>query len=904
MTLPSQTGQFPLQATENQIVHMDIHGVFTDSLREAVVLHNSKERIQAVKRVLNAQLSIIKQSNRRKGSGGDTVRYITEMVDALIRVIWDQFELQAEPTDKMVALIAVGGYGRMELCPKSDIDLLILTSEKITSTETTQSEAIIRDLWDFGFDVGNSVRSVSQCKAAMLDDPETSTSFLSERFICGNHKLYRLFLKTCTISGRGRRADYFIKYILEERTARIKKYGGLIQLLEPNLKEGNGCIRDVHVLLWLSQLKHQCTTFNDLVREGLLTPQELEDIRSGYDFLLQTRCYLHFLTGKKSDLLLFDIQPDIAREFGFSEEQVLQPVEIFLKFFYRHTRAINRITEAFLSRWQGSSSGNKKLKILHKHPLFKENNGTLDLCSQVGNIFRENIDGMLYYFDLANTTGLTFSNLAFLRLKQAIQALGFSITPEPSHLTRLLELCKRPNKVGRMLRCMHDVGLLDYIFPDFQLIDCHSQHNIYHIYTTDEHTLTVVRQLAYLASTEDDIRSPVRNALAQVKDRDVLIIACFFHDIGKGLPGDHCQSGALRVYQYMKECGFSEDRCKQASLLVRYHLVLNETAQRRNPDDPVTIQDLITKIQSASLLHALYVLTYCDSSSVHPDAWNDWKASMLYILYDRALKALAGETISPKTRQIQAEASIAYAKTQNITKKDFVFHLKNLPTQYESRTSKEVICQHIHMVQKSINHNCVIELTRHHSHYLLTMVAPDNPKLLMTITGSLAQLNFSILSARIYTRMDGVAIDEFNLAFPKKSSLSTKEWEVKLQNLVTKNINLVKTSPDAMFNKIISTPGQTKKQKPLHVPVGVQFSNQRSENYSTLDISCRDQIGLMYKVAKVLNNLNLNIHGASCTTEADTALDAFYISDVFNKKINNKKLIEDIKKHLEKALID
>ena len=404
----------------NQMVYVDVQGVFLEGLREAFLPKNQKKHIAMVKKLLEEQRDRIQWRNSQAGTGKSIVWQTSEMVDTLLRMLLDQIELNSKPNDKLVALVAVGGYGRMELCPYSDIDLLILVSGKLSQSEQEQAETIIQNLWDYGFDVGSSVRSIKQCEDALEQDPETWTSFLSERFLGGNYNLYQKFLKLVQKPLHTRKKNSLVEQKLEERKHRIQKFGGLIQLLEPNLKEGNGCLRDVHIILWMGRIVHGCRDFEDLVRQGLLTPQDMEDIRVGYDFLLRARCCLHYVTKKKDDFLAMHLQTDVAQEFGFRNEKDRKSVEVFLHLFYRHTKAINRITESFLSRW---SSRKKRggLYIVKKHPEFKAKNGILDLTSQSGNPFYNNVPTILRYFDVANQTGLAFGNHAQLRLKQAIQ---------------------------------------------------------------------------------------------------------------------------------------------------------------------------------------------------------------------------------------------------------------------------------------------------------------------------------------------------------------------------------------------------------------------------------------------------------------------------------------------------
>jgi len=656
---------------QRYLTRLEKRGDFVGALRESFAVTDPAQRNREVKAVLEAQREKIRRLNREGASGADTVRFISELADTLLRVMWDSVEMSMPDDANLVALVAVGGYGRMELCPQSDIDLLILTSPKPDGYEKEQAEIVIRNLWDFGFTVGSSVRSLDQCKEASSKDPETWTSFLNERFVAGNHELYREFAKLMTKRQLPWRINALVASKLRERGARMEKMGALIQMLEPDIKEGTGCLRDVHSMMWIAKVRHQCDTFEDLVREGLIDPQEQEDLRVAYDFLLQVRCCLHFRTQKKDDRLSFDHQPEIAAELGFKPDASFKAVEIFLKAFYHHTKTIFQVVEAVISRWEPPPSSRWKTNPLRRHPHFTAKHQVMDISTRIGNPFRGNLELILDFFELANEHHLGFSHHAILRLKQAVSLFaGQEGADFSSALHRFLKLCQRPERVGRMLRCMNDVGFIGLLIPDFNYIYCHSHYDSYHIYTTDEHTITVVRQLAYLAKSTSKELESLRLALNEVKDREVLILSCFYHDIGKGLGPGHSVSGAKLVFAFLERMGFSPARCLIASNLVLHHLLMNDVTQRRDIDDPKTIHDFITKIESPAFLHKLYVLTYCDVSSVHPSAWTPWKAAQLRRLYEFALEMLLRPYQNAQaTRRGPEEEAVLQALSR-------VFHLK------------------------------------------------------------------------------------------------------------------------------------------------------------------------------------------------------------------------------------
>ncbi|HLP43018.1 MAG TPA: [protein-PII] uridylyltransferase, partial [Fibrobacteria bacterium] len=846
----------------------------------------------------------IRSINRSGASGADTVRFISEMVDTLVRVMWDQVEMAQPNEAQLVALVAVGGYGRMELCPQSDIDLLILTSEKPSKDEREQAEIIVRNLWDYGFVLGHSVRSLSQCEEASTTDPETWTSFLNERFVAGNHELYRKFVKMMGKRLFPWRTTALIEAKIKEREMRKAAPGGLVQLLEPNLKEGTGCLRDVHSMMWIAKVKHDCNNFGDLVREGLITPQELEDVRVGYDFLLQVRCCLHFITGKKDDHLTFHLQPEVAEELGFSEgapairEGVLggsqggqKPVEMFLRVFYHHTKTILRVTDGVVSRWVKNKDPKTKPASVKDHPHFHTVEGALDLRARVGNPFLDNVGLMLEYFEIANRKDLGYAHHAILRMNQAVSIL--SATPGldlKAHLPEFLRLCRSRERVGRMLRSMNDVRLLGLIIPDFNHIYCHTQHDIYHIYTTDEHTITVIRQLAYLPDQQDPQLESLKQALAQVNDMDVMILSCFFHDIGKGVGPGHSVSGARMAFEYMERMGYSASRAREASNLVLHHLLMNEAIQRRDLDDPKTIRDFITKVETPAFLHKLYVLTYCDVSSVHPDAWSSWKAALLQILYDRALEEMQSPfqaTLSSKAFEDQLIENVS----RRVSEQQVRAHLEMLPRQYASSTSPEDIVAHLNLLASLEDKRFNARVLERQTHIEITVVADDDDALLSRIAGTLTHLGFSILSARIFTRVDGKVIDKFWVAIPEGPRDAASLLEARLIRELEENFKLSREELHELRARFKPRSGFGRVRE-LPMTPSIMFSNEVSDSFSTIDLTCSDRIGLLFQVTKVFSDLKLNVHGAVLTTEADKAMDAFYVTDSANRKLMDSELID------------
>lgn len=871
---------------QRSLSRMEQRGDFVQALRDAFGQTDSAARNREVKAVLQRQRDKIRRLNRDGSSGADTVRFISEMVDTLLRVLWEHLENAIPEDARCIAVVAVGGYGRMELCPQSDIDLLVLTSPNPDGYEREQAETMIRSLWDFGFSVGSSVRSLAQCKEASAKDPETWTSFLNERFIAGDYPLYRSFADLMRKKLFPWRISALVRAKIGEHESRRERMGSLVQMLEPNIKEGSGCLRDVHSMMWIAKVRHDCANFDDLVREGLISPQEQEDIRAAYDFLLQVRCSLHFITQKKDDRLNFHLQPEVAAELGFVDEGTFKAVEIFLKVFYHHTKTVNRVTEAVISRWVPPANGARRgSEAVRKHPTFAAVDGALELRIKTGNPFRGNLGLILDYFDLANVEGLGYGHQAILRVKQAVAQLALQEDLDViGGLHRFLALSQRPDRVGRMLRCMNDVGLIGLLIPDFHYIYCHSHHDIYHIYTTDEHTITVVRQLAYLPATESQELASLRGALARITDREALVLACLYHDLGKGLGPGHSVTGARLSFAFMEGAGFSPSRCQTVSNLVLHHLLMNDVIQRRDLDDPKTIRDFLTKVETPAFLHNLYVLTYCDTSSVHPDAWSAWKATLLQKLYESALDTLQQPYREAQARRLPAEDELRTALARVLPAEEIGGHILSLGENYLAAHSAEEIALHAGLLRETREGGFGVHVRARSTHWEITIAARDEKALLCRIAGCLAHLNLSILTAKIYTLGGEKVVDRFWVAIPQEEAPSADTLRTRLLKELGSRFRLDREELRALRARFRMT-------QRAAVDTGtapkVLISNDLSDTFSVIEVTCRDQIGILFQVALVLSETGLDVHGAVLTTEADKAMDSFYVTAEDGGKITD-----------------
>ena len=873
---------------------------FSRQIRQAFYQDDLKLTINTVKKSVSTQKKIIEKHS--KNQDGIFLGYqLAMMVDRLIRNIWDQLGWKQQAGSR-IAIVAVGGYGRQELCPKSDIDLLFLTVKKLSKQEISQIETFIQRLWDFGFEVGSSVRSVRQCWQIRKSDTTSWTALLDCRFLEGNLDLYR---KLSTVICRRKFWDYrhfFIQEKLKERQLRIKKYGGWNQYLEPNLKEVSGGLRDVHCIFWIAKQKYDIRNFRDFVDYGVFSPKDSSDLEQAYSFLLKIRWLLHFLTQKKNDILTFDVQKLIAEKMITEKNKNQTKVQTFLGSLSFCIQVVNRITNDFVSRWEKRKKVNHIYFKRQFNQFFQEQKGAIHLLYPDENCFIQNNDLIFEYFNLINETGLVLSGIAFSRLTQAVQYLEVKGINTPHFLRKFLNLSQKGKYVETMLYGMHNVGLIELIIPDFKHIHSHSQYSMYHIYTTDTHTLVLLNTLITLKQNQNPKLKNLVEAYHQIKDLDVLFLACIFHDIGKGVEGDHSVTGAKMIKDYMRAANFRTSQIEEAASLVYYHLEMNEIAQRRNIDDPQTIQDFVGKVKTISTIHKLYVLTYCDTSSVHPDAWSDWKNELLKKLYLQSINYLGKEgehvlNLQKKRQNVINQVVLDYPL-------HFVEqHFKSMPEVYLKDVTSSNLYLHLKML--SFFHLKEIEFEIvHRSHFFeIHVLAKDRPRLLLAIVAEFVKMNFSVLEAKIYTRSDGLVLDSFKLQFNAKKQKEFVVMKAVLKKNILENLHVVPLELTQTLIQQNCIDFSTFAQESLEL-FPLEFSNSISYDFSVVDLSFYDFPGLVYLVIFALNECGVKIHGANLTTEAGLAIDSFYLTTEDYKKVLDSKKIQKIKQLIEDVLMN
>ena len=805
---------------------------------------------------------------------------------------------------KGISIIALGGYGRDELCPYSDIDLLILYSVKSKKWAKELTEHLLYFLWDLNLEIGHSVRTVDECIELSKDhDTTILTSLLDSRHIYGDEKLTKKLENKLYNELLPEYSNIFIDKKIAESKNRVRRYGGSVYLLEPNIKEGEGGLRDVHTALWVAQARYKIKNFRDLLNIGVINSKEHRVIEKCYNFLLAVRSQLHYLAKRREDRLSFDYQEKVARFFGYRDAE-LRAVEKFMRVYYLRARLTNqqseRIIESCIAKPRALSESRRTTYLENG---FTIQGGRLSVTSR--NVFKENPVNLIRAFEYANKHSVKMSkHLTWLIRENSIH-IDDKVRRNSEFNGIFLRILKTAKNVSEILYQMNELRLLAHYIPEFGKIVCMVQHDAYHVYTVDVHSIFMVREIEKLTNYSYEKEFPLLTKIAEsVEKRHVLYLACLIHDAGKGSGKDHSEKGARMAPVIAERMGLNKQESMQLEFLVKYHLIMPHYSQRRDLHDVSLIERFSEMVKSLETLILLYLLTFADMRSVGPDVWSNWKGMLLRELYLRTAKYLElgeytkesvekrKERVIDKVLKINKK-QVSLKRTRNI--------LDSMPDSYFSAHAPKAIANHIKIINKS-DSDMTTDLVHHPREEYDEFIfwGNDDKKLIYKICGVLTAGNVNILGARIVTTNDGRVLDVFYVNKLGKSTSDEKEvWEKINTNLI--RVHKGKDDVEQLVNKRKSGTAFYEKVIPKYPP-RIEIDNNSSDTSTVIDIYTHDRAGLLYDVAKTLDKLRLNINYAKISTKVDQVVDVLYVSTRAGKKITDEKRIERIKNALMDAI--
>jgi [protein-PII] uridylyltransferase len=824
-------------------------------------------RVGQWKQRLATQRAQLREEFSVRKSPRELLRRQAMMVDRLLKDLW-----AGHAMPRNVALAAVGGYGRGQLFPCSDVDLLILLPAPADASLAGKIETLIGALWDIGIEIGHSVRTLEECAALAGEDVTIQTTLLEARLLCGNRALFAKFVKRT-----GDELDpvkFFEAKLLEQQQRHVRHAE---TNLEPNIKESAGGLRDLQTVLWIARAAGIGKSWRDLAHRGLITDSEAREIQQNEQFLQAVRIRLHHFAGRREDRLLFDFQTPLAKEFSLHDRPHRLASEQLMQRYYRAAKAVSQASTIVLQNLDARIAPPLDKEY---HPI-NERFGIRDelLAARDERVFQRQPSAILESFLLLQQhPELKGMNAATLRtLWRARRLINPAFRKDPRNRAQFLDLLRSPTRVARTLRLTNQYGVLGGYIPAFGRIVGQMQHDLYHVYTVDEHILKVMRNVRRFAVPEVAHEYPLCSRLMSDFERpEVLYLAALFHDIAKGRGGDHSQLGAVEARRFCREHGLSREDTELVSWLVENHLVMSSTAQKQDIADPAVIGAFTERVRDERHLVSLYLLTVADIRGTSPKVWNAWKAKLLEDLFWATRRQLAGTGLSPvssvQTRQDEARAKLRlYAVPEEAEKKLWT----QLDDSYYLRHEPQEIAWHSRMLYYRVDtQEPVIKarLSPAGEGLQVMIYVPDQKELFARICSFFERISYDIYEAKIYTTRNGYALDSFQIQDPDNRRPQYRDVIGLIEHDLAERLREKAPLP-ALAKARLS-------RQLRHFPISPEVNIQPDERGTlwVLSIIAGDRPGLLSRIARVLTTYDVNLQTAKINTLGARAEDVFLIA--------------------------
>ncbi len=846
-------------------------------------------------------------------------RRLSRQMDDVVATIYAAvhhilYPVENPSTGERLAVVATGGYGRGALAPGSDVDLLFLLPYKQTAWGESMVEAMLYILWDLRLKVGHATRSVDECLREGRGDFTIRTALLETRHLAGDAKLYSDLKQRFDAEIVQGSAAEFVDAKLRERDGRVRKAGASRYLVEPNVKDGKGGLRDLHTLFWIGKYVYQVEEVKALVGAGLFTAQELRLFQRCEEFLWRVRCHLHFESGRAEERLSFDLQRRIAERLGFSERGGLSAVERFMKAYFLTAKDVGDLTAIVCAAMEARQA--KRIPMLDRFigslrrsaprrrtiGAFIVENNRLSVRDE--ETFARDPVNLIALFREADRHDLAIHPDASRLATRSLKLITPNLRRDERANALFLEIITSKNKPESVLRRMNETGVLGRFVPDFGRIVAMMQFNMYHHYTVDEHLIRSIGHLADLEAGRLERTHPLSHRMIHtISHRRALYVALFLHDIAKGRPEDHSIVGARIARKLGPRFGLTRAETDTVSWLVEHHLLMSTIAQSRDLSDPRTIEDFANVVQTMERLKLLLLLTVADISAVGPGVWTGWKGELLRTLYYETELVLGGGDADQArpARIAQAQARLR-AQLPDWTDATFDAYAKRHYPGYWLKADERFRARHARFIREADaagqSVSTGFETDGFRGVTEITVVSPDHPRLLAIVTGACAAAGGNIVDAQIFTTVDGMALDTIFLS----RAFERDEDELRRAEKVASSIEQALKGEVKIADLVDGRRQPRERTKPFVVIPEIVIDNAASGRFTVLEITGLDRPGLLYDLTTALGKLNLNIASAHIATFGEKVVDVFYVTDLTGGKIIRPARQTSIRKVLQDVI--
>lgn len=873
------------------------------------------------KAFLKVETHRLKIRHRAGGGGLETCRLRAAVLDMLLKYLWEAASASlSEPGQKQapaLAVVALGGYGRGELNPHSDIDFMFLHNAhapagKVPPHFARMIDGLLYPLWDIGLKVGHSVRTLDDCIRVANSDMQSKTSLIEARLITGDRALFEQFEKTLVRKCVDGHEQEYIEMRLADQAARRAKFGNSAFMQEPNVKNGCGGLRDFQNLIWMTFFKYRTRSLNDLQTHEFIYETERRQLESAYDFLLRVRTEMHYHMNRGMDVLGKNLQPAVAYNLGYRERSPSLRIEGFMRDLYTHSRNIFLITRTVEQRLALSPKPRRmsltaflpsRRKAAEPTDGFRFLDG--EIVAVDDQVFQEQPRRLMRVFLYAQQRHLKLHPDLAQLIRHQLHLVDRAFMADEHVRETFLAILNQRGNVGQVLRAMHEVDLLGKYIPEFGKLTCLVQHEFYHQYTADEHTLRCLEQLDRVWESKEPSRRMYVELFHSVERPFLLYLALLLHDVGKPEGhGHHTEVSTQLALRVAKRLRLDESATQTLQRVIKHHLLPATISQRRDLDDPAVIRHVARQVHDAETLRMLALHTFVDAQATSDKLWNGFKDSLLWTLFAKTLHVLAGgaeSTRAEESLRLMLKEQVRRLAKDQVGSEEIDAHFSALPARYyQIRTPRQILndllmthrffrLQVLEGAESALSP--VVEWfdDQDRGCSTVTICTWDRAGLFSKIAGCFSAVGLNILSAQVFTRNDGIVVDEFSAVDARTGNLAGPDQRAKLQEALQR----VLTRGDLDFRALIARHKNTRPRYQAYVgermPTEIRFDNETSEQRSIVEIETEDRLGLLYSISQALSELSLDICGAKISTESGAAIDSFYLRELDGGKITGQE---------------